>query len=101
MFQSDQLSNQQSTTLASLVILLVSGSLCYFAWVLFGELWVAFNPDTPLPWLGIKQTDESDVFDAAANPDKTSWRKTIQFQNQNPMNDASPLPQDEDRDRCR
>lgn len=93
MFQSGQLSSYQTNTLASLVILIVACSLGYFAWVVFGELWIAFYPETPIPWLGIKPTSDLDLFESKLPRDSYS---AITFENQNPMalstedDDASP-----------
>ena len=58
MFQSDQLSGVQSDSLTFSVILIVTVSMLYFAWVLFGELWIAFYPETPLPFLCIKAKEK-------------------------------------------
>jgi hypothetical protein len=82
MFESGQLTSYQINTLASLVILLVAASLAYFAWVVFGELWVAFYPDTPIAWLGIKQAEDLDLFESKVARDS---RSAITFENQNPM----------------
>jgi hypothetical protein len=90
MFQSGQLTAYQTNTLASLVILLVTVSLGYFAWVVFGELWVAFYPETPIAWLGIKPADDLDLFESKLPRD--SHHSAITFENQNPM----ALPTDED-----
>jgi hypothetical protein len=89
MFQSGQLSSYQNDTLASLVILLVALSLGYFAWVVFGELWVSFYPETPISWLGIKPASDLDLFESKLPRDSIS---AITFENQNPM----ALPTEED-----
>lgn len=91
MFQSGQLSSYQTDTLASLVILIVACSLGYFAWVVFGELWIAFYPETPLPWLGIKPSNDLDLFESKAPRESYS---AITFENQNPM--AIPTEEYED-----
>lgn len=60
MFQSEQLSGAQSDSLTYAVILIVAISIGYFLWVLFGELWVAFFPEIPLPLLCIKPPEKKD-----------------------------------------
>jgi hypothetical protein len=89
MFQSGQLSSYQNDTLASLVILIVALSLGYFAWVVFGELWISFYPETPIAWLGIKPASDLDLFESKLPRDSIS---AITFENQNPM----ALPTEED-----
>ena len=60
MFQSEELSGAQSETLTYAVILIVTVSILYFFWVLFGELWVAFFPEKPLPLLCIKPPEKKE-----------------------------------------
>jgi len=82
MFESEQLSGAQRASLAYIVILIVTLSLAYFSWVLFSELWIAFYPDVPLPWLGINLQNE-DNFDTK-ELDENSFTLD-NFEKTNPM----------------
>lgn len=90
MFESEQLSEGQRTVLAGIDIFIVTISLLYFAWVLFTEVWIAFYPDQPLPYLGIYTEDvdsapTSPSMKVLGDDDDFSGVDSPAFEHANPM----------------